>query len=87
MWRSSRLLLKAGADPNYLGTMEGQTNSSCTREAVGSSPQAALDLVSQVPPPTSRATSAPGVDWTTRRSSKSLKDPKAADRYRKVVES
>ena len=77
-------LLRAGADPNYKGTMEGQTGTIISEKPLQIA-QAALDLVNQVPPS--------GIEETLRRGGlddpalvKSMKDPKAADRYQKVVE-
>ncbi len=79
-----QLLLKSGADPNCLGTMEGQANSTAPVKPLVVA-EAALDLVSQVPPT--------DIENTLRQSGlndpalmKSMKDPNATDRYRKVVE-
>ncbi len=78
-------LLQAGADPNYMGTMEGQTGKIVSEKPLQIA-QAALDLVNQVPPSS--------IEETLRRGGlddpaliKSMKDPKAVDRYQKVVES
>lgn len=78
-----QLLLKSGADPNCLGTMEGQANSAAPVKPLVVA-EAALDLVSQVP--------STDIESTLRQSGlndpalvKSLKDPNATDRYRKVV--
>ncbi len=77
-------LVQAGADPNYTGTMEGQTGTIVSEKPLQIA-QAALDLVNQVPPSS--------IEETLRRGGledpalvKSMKDPKAADRYQKVVE-
>jgi hypothetical protein len=77
-------LLQAGADPDYTGTMEGQTGSIVSEKPMEIA-QAALDLVYQVPPSS--------IEETLRRGGlddpaliKSMKDPQAADRYQKVVE-
>jgi hypothetical protein len=77
-------LMQAGADPNYTGTMEGQTGNIVSEKPLQIA-QAALDLVYQVPPPS--------IEETLRRGGlddpaliKSMKDPKAANRYQKVVE-
>jgi hypothetical protein len=77
-------LLRAGADPNYTGTMEGQTGTIVTEKPLEIA-QAALDLVNQVPPSS--------IEETLRRGGledpalvKSMKDPKAAERYLKVIE-
>jgi ankyrin repeat protein len=77
-------LVQAGADPNYTGTMEGQTENIVSEKPLQIA-QAALDLVNQVPPSS--------IDETLRRGGlddpalvKSMKDPKASDRYQKVVE-
>jgi hypothetical protein len=79
-----QILLKAGADPNYLGTMEGQKNSEISLRPLVLA-QAALDLVTQVPPS--------DIEDTLRQSGlndpallKSMKDPTATDRYKKVVD-
>jgi len=79
-----QLLLNAGADPNCLGTMEGQKESVVSVRPLVLA-QAALDLVSQVPPSS--------IEDTLRRSGlddpalvKSMTDPNATDRYRKVVD-
>jgi hypothetical protein len=77
-------LLKAGADANYSGARDGQANSAVALKplplALGM-----LDVVSQVP--------AAQMETTLRQGGlddpallKSAKDPKAADRYQKVVE-
>jgi hypothetical protein len=78
-----QLLLAAGADPNYLGTMEGQTNSVVSLRPLVLA-QSALDLVKLVPPDS--------MEDTLRQSGlddpallKSMTDPSAADRYKKVV--
>lgn len=78
-----QLLLAAGADPNYLGTMEGQTNSVVSMRPLVLA-QSALDLVKLVPPDS--------MEDTLRKSGlddpallKSMTDPTAADRYKKVV--
>jgi len=78
-----QLLLAAGADPNYLGTMEGQTNSVVSLRPLVLA-QSALDLVKLVPPSS--------MEDTLRQSGlddpallKSMTDPTAADRYKKVV--
>lgn len=79
-----QLLIKAGADPNCLGTMEGQKGSTVSVRPLVLA-QAALDLVSQVPPE--------DIEQTLHRSGldepalvKSMKDPNATDRYRKVID-
>lgn len=79
------LLLSAGADPNYLGTMEGQATGSTISLRPLVLAQAALDLVNQIP--------RSNIEETLRQSGlddpalvKSMKDPNAADRYKKVVE-
>jgi ankyrin repeat protein len=78
-----QLLLAAGADPNYLGTMEGQTNSVVSLRPLVLA-QSALDLVKLVPPDS--------MEDTLRKSGlddpallKSMTDPTAVDRYKKVV--
>jgi hypothetical protein len=77
-------LVRAGADSDYTGTMEGQTGTIVSEKPLEIA-QAALDLVNQVPPSS--------IEETLRRGGlddppliKSMKDPKAADRYLKVVE-
>jgi ankyrin repeat protein len=79
-----QLLLKAGADPNCLGTIDGQKDSVVSLRPLVLA-QAALDLVSQVPPS--------NIEDTLRQSGlddpalvKSMKDPNATDRYQKVVD-
>lgn len=79
-----KALLQAGADPNYTGTMEGQKDKIVAEKPLQIA-QAALDLVNQVPPSS--------IEKTLRRGGlddpaliKSMKDPKAADRYLKVIE-
>jgi hypothetical protein len=79
-----QLLLNAGADPDCLGTMDGQKDSVVSVRPLVLA-QAALDLVSQVPPS--------NMEETLRQNGlddpalvKSMKDPKATDRYRKVVD-
>jgi hypothetical protein len=77
-------LLQAGADPNYTGTMEGQTGSIISEKPLEIA-QAALDLVYQVPPSSIEETLHQGGLYDPALI-KSMKDPKAADRYQKVVE-
>ncbi|MGD0096026.1 MAG: ankyrin repeat domain-containing protein [Terracidiphilus sp.] len=79
-----QILLKAGADPNYQGTMEGQQSSAGSLRPLVLG-QAALDLVNQVP--------ASDIEETLRQNGlddpalvKSMKDPNATDRYKKVVD-
>ena len=79
-----QLLLKAGADPNCQGAIEGQKNSVGSLRPLVLA-QAALDLVSQVP--------ASDIEQTLRQNGlddpalvKSMKDPSATDRYKKVVD-
>jgi len=78
------LLLKSGADPNYSGTMEGQTG-----QVVSLRPlllaQATLDLVKQIP--------ASSMDETLHQIGlddpallKSMKGPDAAVRYQKILD-
>jgi ankyrin repeat protein len=77
-------LLRAGADPNYAGTIEG-----VTKDAVPLKPlaiaKAAQDLASQVPPSSMETTLSQG-GLNDPALLKSMKDPKAVDRYQKVVE-
>jgi len=77
-------LLSAGADPNYSGTMEGQTGSAISLKPLVLA-KVSLDLVSQIP--------ASRMEETLRQNGlddpallKSMKDPTAADRYQKVVD-
>ncbi len=79
-----QLLLQAGADPNYSGTMEGQTGSVISLKPLAVA-RASLDLITEIP--------AAEMDDTLHRIGlddpallKSLKDPTAADRYQKVVD-
>lgn len=76
-------LLKAGADPNYSGTMDEQKGTAISLKPFILA-QATLDLINQVPPDK--------MDETLRAAGlndpaflKSVKDPNAADRYQKVV--
>jgi hypothetical protein len=77
-------LLQAGADPNYTGAMEGQRGAIISEKPLEIG-QAALDLVIQVPSSRIEGTlHQGGLDDPAL--VKSMKDPKAADRYQKVVE-
>ncbi len=77
-------LLKAGADPNYSGTMEGQTGSVVSLRPLILA-RATLDLVKQIPASSMEETLHQiGLDDPALL--KSLKDPTAADRYQKVVD-
>jgi len=77
-------LLSAGADPNYSGTMEGQTGSAISLKPLVLA-KVSLDLVSQIPAARMEETlHQNGLDDPALL--KSMKDPKAADRYEKVVE-
>jgi len=79
-----QLLLKAGADPNCLGTIEGQKNSAAPVKPLVLA-QAALDLVSQVPPSSIEETlHQGGLDDPAL--VKSMKAPNAAERYRTIVD-
>lgn len=78
------LLLNAGADPNYSGAMEGQTGSIISLKPLVIA-RATLDLVNQIPPAR--------MEETLRQNGlgdpallKSMKDPTAAERYYKVVQ-
>jgi ankyrin repeat protein len=78
-------LLKAGADANYSGSMDGQANSTVALKPL-SLAQGMLDVVLQVQPSE--------METTLRQSGlddpallKSAKDPKAADRYQKIIDS
>jgi len=79
-----QLLLTSGADPNYSGTMEGQTGSAISLKPLVLA-KVSLDLVNQIP--------ASRMEETLRQNGlddpallKSMKDPTAADRYQKVVD-
>jgi ankyrin repeat protein len=79
-----QLLLNAGADPNYSGSMDGQAGSSAGLKPLTLA-KASLDLVGQVP--------AANMEETLRQIGlndpallKSLKDSTAAERYQKVVD-
>jgi ankyrin repeat protein len=77
-------LLKAGADPNYAGTMEGQTGSVISLRPLVLA-QATLDLVKQIPAASMEETLHQiGLDDPALL--KSMKDPNAAARYQKVVD-
>jgi ankyrin repeat protein len=76
-------LLNAGADPNYSGSMDGQANSAMSKPF--SLARGMLEVVSQV--------QATQMESTLRQNGldepallKSATDPKAAERYQKVVE-
>jgi ankyrin repeat protein len=78
------LLLNAGADPNYSGTMEGQAGSASALKPLVLA-RVSLDLVNQIP--------ASRIEETLRQNGlddpsllKSMKDPTASDRYQKVVD-
>jgi ankyrin repeat protein len=78
------LLLKAGADPNYSGTMEGQTGTVISLRPLILA-QATLDLVKQIPAASMEETLHQiGLDDPALL--KSMKDPNAAVRYQKVVD-
>jgi Ankyrin repeats (many copies) len=77
-------LVQAGADPNYSGTMEGQTGNIVSEKPLEIA-QAALDLANQVPPSNIEETLLRG-GLNDPALVKSMKDPKAADRYQKVIE-
>jgi ankyrin repeat protein len=77
-------LLNAGANPNYSGTMERQTGSAVSLRPLLLA-QATLDLVNQLQPSETEANLRKyGLDDPTLL--KRMKEPKAAERYRKVVE-
>jgi ankyrin repeat protein len=79
-----QLLLQAGADPNYSGSMNGGANSAVALKPL-SLAQASLDLISQVPASSMDATLHQiGLDDPAL--SASLKNPTAAERYQKVVD-
>ena len=78
------LLLKAGADANYSGSMDGKANSASALKPLALA-QAMLEVVTQV--------QASQIEANLRESGlddaallKSATDPKAADRYQKVVD-
>ena len=79
-----RLLLNAGADPNYTGAMEGQTGSVISLKPLVIA-RANLDLVIEIP--------SSSMEATLRQNGlndpalvKSMSDPTAADRYQEVVD-
>jgi len=77
-------LLKAGADPNYSGSMDGKANSAAAMKPLVLA-QVSLDLVTQIPPPQmEEKLRENGLDDPAL--VKSMKDPNAADRYQKVIE-
>jgi hypothetical protein len=77
-------LLEAGADPNYAGSMAGQTDSAAAQRPLAIA-RAALDLVSQLPRSEIQSTLRhSGLDDPVLL--KSMTDRTAAERYRKVVE-
>jgi hypothetical protein len=77
-------LLSAGADPNYAGSMEGQANSTAALKPLILA-QVSMDLLTQVPPAQiEEKLRENGLDDPAL--VKSLKDPNAADRYQKVIE-
>jgi len=77
-------LMQAGADPNYTGTMEGQTGSVISLRPLILA-QATLDLVKQIPAASMEETLHQiGLDDPALL--KSMKDPNATARYQKVVD-
>jgi ankyrin repeat protein len=79
-----QLLLKAGADPNCFGAVEGQQGTVVSVRPIALA-EAALDLVKQVP--------ATQIEGTLRQGGlddpaavRSMMDAKAADRYGKIVD-
>jgi ankyrin repeat protein len=79
-----QLLVSAGADPNFSGTLEGQKASATPLKPLVLA-KVGLDLVSQIP--------VSSMEETLRQNGlddpallKSMKDPTAADRYQKVVD-
>ncbi|MGB7984413.1 MAG: ankyrin repeat domain-containing protein [Terracidiphilus sp.] len=77
-------LLRAGADANYAGTIDGQAKDAIPLKPLAIA-KAAEDLASQVPSTRMEATLSQG-GLNDPALVKSLKDPKAADRYQKVIE-
>ncbi|MGA2350151.1 MAG: ankyrin repeat domain-containing protein [Terracidiphilus sp.] len=76
-------LLSAGADPNYLGSMDGKANSSAASKPLGLA-RVSLEVVSEIPAAQMEETlHQNGLDDPALL--KSMKDPMAADRYLKVV--
>jgi ankyrin repeat protein len=77
-------LLKAGADAGYAGSLDGKANSAVTLKPLPLA-QGMLEVVGQVQPAEMAATLRQnGLDDPALL--KSMTDPSAADRYRKVVE-
>ncbi len=77
-------LLRAGADPNYAGKIEGQTEDAVPLKPLAIA-SAAQDLASVVPVSRMEATLSQG-GINDPALLKSMKDPRAANRYQKVVE-
>jgi hypothetical protein len=78
-----QLLLNAGADPNYSGTMEGKAGSAVSLRPLDVA-QGTLNLVGEIAPSSMEETlRQAGMDDPALL--KSMKDPTAADRYQKVV--
>jgi ankyrin repeat protein len=77
-----QLLLKSGADPNYAGSMDGQPNAPLKPLVLA---QVSLEIVTQIPPSQiEEKLRANGLDDPAL--VKSMKDPKAGNRYQKIVE-
>ena len=77
-------LLQAGADPNYAGTIEGQTEEAIPLKPLAIA-KAAQDLASVVPASSMESTLSQG-GLNDPALLKSMKDPRAAIRYQKVVD-
>lgn len=77
-------LLKAGADANYSGDMEGQTGPIVSQKPLAAA-MGTSDLLSEIPADQMEETLRKvGVDDPALL--KSMKDPKAAERYQKVID-
>jgi hypothetical protein len=79
-----QLLLKAGADPNCFGAVEGQQGTVVSVQPIALA-EAALDLVKQVPSASIEATLRQG-GLDDPAVVKSMTDPKAVDRYAKIAD-
>jgi ankyrin repeat protein len=77
-------LLNAGADANYTGDMEGQTGPTVSQKPLAAA-MGTSNLLSEIPADQMEETLRKvGVDDPALL--KSMKDPKAAERYKKVVD-
>jgi ankyrin repeat protein len=77
-------LLSAGADANYSGSMDGKANSAVALKPLVLA-QVSLDLVSQIPASQMEA-KLHEIGLDDQALVRSMKDPTAASRYRKVID-